>query len=44
MAEKAARIFLGASLLGGPTFLPKDTILRIAGRPDELYRQRAMGL
>ena len=44
MAEKAARIFLGAAALGGPRFLTSDQVKRIGGRPDEHYRQRALGL
>lgn len=44
MAEKAARVFVGAAQLGGPVFLTKDAVARIAGRPDELYRQRALNL
>jgi rhamnose utilization protein RhaD (predicted bifunctional aldolase and dehydrogenase) len=44
MAEKAARIFVGAAALGGPNFLSEETIARIAGRPDEHYRQKALDL
>ncbi|HEX8550425.1 MAG TPA: class II aldolase/adducin family protein [Abditibacteriaceae bacterium] len=44
MAEKSARIFLGAATLGGPKFLTDEQIARIAGRPDEAYRQRALGI
>jgi len=44
MAEKAARIFVGAALLGGPLFLSDETVRRIAGRPDELYRQKVLSL
>jgi rhamnose utilization protein RhaD (predicted bifunctional aldolase and dehydrogenase) len=42
MAEKAARIFMGAAQLGGPVFLSDELSARIAGRPDEAYRQRAL--
>jgi rhamnose utilization protein RhaD (predicted bifunctional aldolase and dehydrogenase) len=42
MAEKAARIFVGATVLGGPIFFSEQEIERIAGRPDEAYRQRAL--
>lgn len=42
MTEKAARIFTGAALLGGPVFLPPHHVARIAGRPDEHYRQRIL--
>lgn len=42
MAEKAAKIFMGAAALGGPVFLSGENIARIAGRPDEAYRQRVL--
>ncbi len=42
MAEKAARIFVGAAALGGPVFFSAENIARIAGRPDEAYRQRVL--
>lgn len=42
MAEKAAKIFVGAASLGGPVFFSAENIARIAGRPDEAYRQRAL--
>ena len=42
MAEKAAKIFVGAAVLGGPVFFSKQNVERIAGRPDEAYRQRAL--
>jgi rhamnose utilization protein RhaD (predicted bifunctional aldolase and dehydrogenase) len=44
MAEKTAQIWIGASALGGPTFLSKEDISRIANRTDEHYRQRALKL
>ncbi|MDX2186345.1 MAG: class II aldolase/adducin family protein [Opitutaceae bacterium] len=44
MAEKAAAIFVGAAALGGPTFLTDEEVSQIAGRADEHYRQRALGL
>jgi rhamnose utilization protein RhaD (predicted bifunctional aldolase and dehydrogenase) len=44
MAEKSAKIFLGASSLGGPVFLPEAQVRRISGRPDELYRQKVLKL
>lgn len=44
MAEKAARIFVGAAALGGPVFFTAENVQRIAGRPDEAYRQRALNL
>jgi len=40
MATKAAEIFVGAAALGGPNFLAPQEVERIAGRPDEAYRQR----
>jgi rhamnose utilization protein RhaD (predicted bifunctional aldolase and dehydrogenase) len=42
MAEKAARIFVGAAALGGPVFMSEANVQRIAGRPDEAYRQREL--
>jgi rhamnose utilization protein RhaD (predicted bifunctional aldolase and dehydrogenase) len=42
MAEKAAKVFIGAAALGGPVFFSEETTQRIAGRPDEVYRQRAL--
>lgn len=42
MAEKAARIFTGAATMGGPHFLAQASVDRIAGRPDEHYRQRQL--
>ncbi len=42
IAEKAAKIFVGAALLGGPLFFSPEDVLRIVGRPDEAYRQRAL--
>ena len=44
MAEKAAEIFVGAATLGGPVFLTAAQCERIAGRPDEHYRQKMLGL
>ncbi|MES2694719.1 MAG: class II aldolase/adducin family protein [Verrucomicrobiota bacterium] len=46
MAAKAAEIFAGAMALSGgrPRFLSAAQVERIAGRPDEHYRQRALGL
>ncbi len=42
MAEKAAKIFLGASALGSPTALSPQNVARIDSRPDEHYRQRML--
>lgn len=44
MVEKAAEIFAGAAALGGPTFLEPSQVERIAGRPDEHYRQGMLKL
>jgi len=46
MAVKAAEIFAGAAFLSGgePQFLTAAQVERIAGRPDEHYRQKALGL
>jgi rhamnose utilization protein RhaD (predicted bifunctional aldolase and dehydrogenase) len=42
MAEKAAKIFVGAAGIGGPVFFTDKNVERIAGRPDEAYRQRQL--
>lgn len=45
MAVKAAEIFLGVASTGAaPRFLTVKQVNRIAGRPDEHYRQHALGL
>ena len=45
MGAKAAEIFSGAAALAGrPKFLSAAQVARIAGRPDEHYRQKALGL
>ena len=45
MATKAAEIFAGAAAIGGrPRFLRPAQVVRIAGRPDEHHRQKALGL
>jgi len=45
MGAKAAEIFAGAAAIGGsPRFLTTAQVVRIAGRPDEHYRQKALGL
>jgi len=44
MAEKAARIFVGAELMGGATPLSPQNVARIDSRPDEHYRQRMLKL
>ncbi len=42
MADKAASIWLGASALGGPVFMPRKQVERIAHRLDEEVRRREM--
>jgi rhamnose utilization protein RhaD (predicted bifunctional aldolase and dehydrogenase) len=42
MADKAAAIFMGAAAMGGPNFLKPEYVERIAGRPDEAYRQKQL--
>jgi rhamnose utilization protein RhaD (predicted bifunctional aldolase and dehydrogenase) len=45
MGVKAAEIFAGAAAVAGtPRFLTPAQVTRIAGRPDEHYRQKALGL
>jgi rhamnose utilization protein RhaD (predicted bifunctional aldolase and dehydrogenase) len=45
MGEKAARVFAGAAAAAGaPRFLSPAQVVRIAGRPDEHYRQKALGI
>lgn len=45
MGAKAAEIFSGAAAAAGtPKFLTPAQVVRIAGRPDEHYRQKALGL
>ncbi|QDT00885.1 short chain dehydrogenase [Adhaeretor mobilis] len=42
MAEKAARVFVGATTAGGPIFMPVEQVERIGARSDEHYRQRML--
>jgi rhamnose utilization protein RhaD (predicted bifunctional aldolase and dehydrogenase) len=44
MAEKAATIWIGAAVFGGPSFMKKEQVLRIASRRDEDVRRREMKL
>jgi rhamnose utilization protein RhaD (predicted bifunctional aldolase and dehydrogenase) len=44
MAEKAARIRLGAAALGGPVYLTAKNTARIGGRADEVLRRKALKL
>ncbi len=44
MAAKAATITLGALAAGGPRYLEPADVRRIAGRSDEHYRQKMLGL
>jgi rhamnose utilization protein RhaD (predicted bifunctional aldolase and dehydrogenase) len=44
MAVKAAETTLGAVAIGGVKYLKSADVARIAGRTDEHYRQKALGL
>jgi rhamnose utilization protein RhaD (predicted bifunctional aldolase and dehydrogenase) len=44
MAAKAADIYSGAVALGGARPLSEASMARIAGRPDEHYREKVLGL
>lgn len=44
MTVKAAEITLGAIAAGGARYLSQRDVARIAGRTDEHYRQKALGL
>ena len=44
MAEKAAKIWVGAAAFGGPVFMSKAQVDRIASRQDEDVRRREMKL
>jgi rhamnose utilization protein RhaD (predicted bifunctional aldolase and dehydrogenase) len=44
MADKAARIFLGAAVASRPRFLSPAQVARIAGRPDEHHRRKVLGV
>lgn len=44
MADKAARVLVGTMAFGGPKWFSEENVRRIATRPDEHYRQRAIGL
>ncbi len=44
MAVKAAEITLGSVAAGGTRYLSARDVIRIAGRTDEHYRQKALGL
>ncbi|MEO6875134.1 MAG: class II aldolase/adducin family protein [Opitutaceae bacterium] len=44
MAVKAAEVFLGANALGSVRFLSPAVATRIAGRPDEHYREKMLGI
>lgn len=43
MAEKSARMFVGALQAGGPDFLPEKQVRRIETRQDEQYRREMIG-
>ncbi len=44
MAEKAAKIFIGAAACGGPTFMSDEQVAYIAGWSAEAYRQKMLNL
>lgn len=44
MAEKAARILIGAASIGAVKFLSPDQVARIAGRSDEHHRRKVLGI
>ena len=44
MAEKISRILVGSYGVGGPRFLSDSDVNRIYTRPDEKYRQQAIGV
>ncbi len=44
MADKAARVLLAALACGTPTYLTPENVTRIRTRPDEHYRQNALGI
>jgi rhamnose utilization protein RhaD (predicted bifunctional aldolase and dehydrogenase) len=44
MAVKSAEITLGCHAAGKPRYLSATDVARIAGRTDEHYRQKALGL
>lgn len=39
MAQKCARVLIGAAAAGGVRFMPADEVVRIDTRPDEKYRR-----
>ncbi|MGH7950536.1 MAG: class II aldolase/adducin family protein [Limisphaerales bacterium] len=44
MAEKTAKIWRGAAVLGGPKFMSPENVARISGRPDEALRRKILKL
>lgn len=44
MTVKAAEITLGACVAGGPRYLSREDVERIAGRSDEHHRQKMLGI
>jgi rhamnose utilization protein RhaD (predicted bifunctional aldolase and dehydrogenase) len=44
MAEKTAKVWIGAAALGGPTFMTPEHVERISGRPDEALRRKMLKL
>ncbi len=43
MCEKISQIMAGSYALGGPRFMPPQDVDRIFTRPDEKYREKAIG-
>jgi hypothetical protein len=39
MAQKCARVIIGAAAAGGVRFMPAAEVTRIETRPDEIYRR-----
>jgi len=44
MAEKTAKVWIGAAALGGPKFMTPGQVERISGRPDEALRRKMLKL
>ncbi|MBX3735548.1 MAG: class II aldolase/adducin family protein [Candidatus Didemnitutus sp.] len=44
MAEKAARILIGAASIGAVKYLSPEQVARIAGRADEHHRRKVLGI
>jgi hypothetical protein len=44
MAEKISQIIVGTYSMGGPRFMSPKEVDRIYTRPDEKYREKAIGV